>query len=122
MPAATCSALISHVNLQPYLPPPRHADYDAPTQLVKPRERNTRYVDAVLTVPQGALYPMSSINLAFNRELIGAAMYSGLAGETASMPDDMWAGSCSKASSCVRRRQGSGRGQAGETIGTPDDM
>jgi hypothetical protein len=28
------------------------ADYDAPTQLVKPRERNTRYVDAVMTVPK----------------------------------------------------------------------
>ena len=27
-------------------------DYDAPTQLVKPLERNTRYVDAVLTIPK----------------------------------------------------------------------
>jgi reversibly glycosylated polypeptide / UDP-arabinopyranose mutase len=27
-------------------------DYDAPTQMVKPRERNTRYVDAVMTVPK----------------------------------------------------------------------
>nr|DAD48892.1 TPA_asm: hypothetical protein HUJ06_018829 [Nelumbo nucifera] len=33
-------------------------DYDAPTQLVKPLERNTRYVDAVLTVPKGTLFPV----------------------------------------------------------------
>ena len=30
-------------------------DYDAPTALAKPRERNTRYVPAVVTVPLGAL-------------------------------------------------------------------
>ena len=29
-------------------------------------------------VPIGALYPMSNINLAFNREIIGPAMYTGL--------------------------------------------
>lgn len=27
-------------------------DYDAPTQLVKPKERNERYVDTVLTIPK----------------------------------------------------------------------
>lgn len=27
-------------------------DYDAPTQMVKPHERNTCYVDAVLTIPK----------------------------------------------------------------------
>ena len=27
-------------------------DYDAPTQLVKPAERNTRYVNAVMTIPK----------------------------------------------------------------------
>jgi hypothetical protein len=27
-------------------------DYDAPTQMVKPSERNTRYVDAVMTIPK----------------------------------------------------------------------
>ena len=27
-------------------------DYDAPTQMVKPKERNERYVDAVLTIPK----------------------------------------------------------------------
>jgi len=34
---------------------------------VKPRERNTRYVDAVMTVPKGTLYPMCGMNLAFDR-------------------------------------------------------
>lgn len=27
-------------------------DYDAPTQMVKPMERNERYVDAVMTIPK----------------------------------------------------------------------
>ena len=27
-------------------------DYDAPTQMVKPKERNTRYVNAVMTIPK----------------------------------------------------------------------
>ena len=27
-------------------------DYDAPTQMVKPKERNTKYVNAVMTIPQ----------------------------------------------------------------------
>ena len=30
-------------------------DYDAPTQMVKPKERNERYVDAVLTIPKVSL-------------------------------------------------------------------
>ena len=30
-------------------------DYDAPTQMVKPHERNTRYVDAVMTIPKVCL-------------------------------------------------------------------
>ncbi|KAJ6868727.1 hypothetical protein NC651_033723 [Populus alba x Populus x berolinensis] len=49
-------------------------DYDAPTQLVKPLEKNTRFVDAVMTIPKGTLFPMCGMNLAFNRELIGPAM------------------------------------------------
>ncbi|XP_020393876.1 UDP-arabinopyranose mutase 3 [Zea mays] len=53
-------------------------DCDAPTQLVKPLERNTRYVDAILTIPKGTLFPMCGMNLAFDRELIGPAMYFGL--------------------------------------------
>eukprot|EP01024_Parvocaulis_polyphysoides_P073528 TRINITY_DN9469_c0_g1_i1.p1 TRINITY_DN9469_c0_g1~~TRINITY_DN9469_c0_g1_i1.p1 ORF type:complete len:384 (-),score=42.18 TRINITY_DN9469_c0_g1_i1:254-1405(-) len=73
-------------------------DYDAPTQLVKPLERNTHYVDAVMSVPKGVLYPMCGMNLGFNRELIGAAMYFGLMGEGQPIGryDDMWAGWCSK--------------------------
>ncbi|KAG8383024.1 hypothetical protein BUALT_Bualt05G0141100 [Buddleja alternifolia] len=73
-------------------------DYDAPTQLVKPRERNTRYVDAVLTIPKGTIFPMCGMNLAFNRDLIGAAMYFGLMGDGQPIGryDDMWAGWCIK--------------------------
>ncbi|GIL64260.1 hypothetical protein Vafri_18261 [Volvox africanus] len=73
-------------------------DYDAPTQMVKPRERNKRYVDAVMTVPKGTLYPMCGMNLAFDRDLIGAAMYFGLMGEGQPIGryDDMWAGWCTK--------------------------
>ena len=73
-------------------------DYDAPTQLVKPMERNTRYVNAVLTIPKGTLFPMCGMNLAFDRELIGPAMYFGLMGEGQPWGryDDMWAGWCVK--------------------------
>ncbi|XP_057837845.2 UDP-arabinopyranose mutase 1 [Cryptomeria japonica] len=73
-------------------------DYDAPTRLVKPLERNTRYVDAVTTISKGSLFPMSGMNLAFNRELIGPAMYFGLMGEghPISRYGDMWAGWCTK--------------------------
>lgn len=73
-------------------------DYDAPTQMVKPKERNERYVDAVLTIPKGTLFPMCGMNLAFNRELIGPAMYFGLMGEGYPIGryDDMWAGWCVK--------------------------
>ncbi|KAL0461562.1 UNVERIFIED_CONTAM: putative UDP-arabinopyranose mutase 1 [Sesamum latifolium] len=56
-------------------------DYDAPTQLVKPRERNTKYVDAVISIPKGTLFPMCGMNLAFDRDLIGPAMYFGLMGD-----------------------------------------
>ncbi|XP_057980937.1 probable UDP-arabinopyranose mutase 2 [Malania oleifera] len=73
-------------------------DYDAPTQLVKPLERNTRYVDAVLTIPKGTLFPMCGMNLAFDRDLIGPAMYFGLMGDGQPIGryDDMWAGWCTK--------------------------
>jgi reversibly glycosylated polypeptide/UDP-arabinopyranose mutase len=70
-------------------------DYDTATALVKPLERNTRYVDAALTVPKGVLYPMSSINLAFDREAIGASMYSCLS--ILEQPAvEMWSGWCAK--------------------------
>lgn len=41
---------------------------------------------------------MCGMNLAFNRELIGAAMYFGLMGDGQPLGryDDMWAGWCSK--------------------------
>ncbi|CAD7702856.1 unnamed protein product, partial [Ostreobium quekettii] len=73
-------------------------DYDAPTQLAKPLERNRRYVDAVMTVPRGSLFPMCGMNLAFDRQLIGPAMYFGLMGEGQPIGryDDMWAGWCTK--------------------------
>ncbi|KAI9091974.1 hypothetical protein K1719_027909 [Acacia pycnantha] len=66
--------------------------------LVKPHERNTRHVDAVLTIPKGTLFPMCGMNLAFNRELIGPAMYFGLMGDGQPIGryDDMWAGWCMK--------------------------
>jgi hypothetical protein len=83
---------------RPSLSPPLRADYDAPTQMVKPRERNTRYVDAVMTVPKGTLFPMCGMNLAFDRNLVGPAMYFGLMGEGQPIGryDDMWAGWCTK--------------------------
>nr|DAD42903.1 TPA_asm: hypothetical protein HUJ06_001133 [Nelumbo nucifera] len=79
-------------------------DYDAPTQLVKPLERNTRYVDAVLTVPKGTLFPMCGMNLAFNRDMIGPAMYFGLMGDGQPIGryDDMWAGWCTKECTTVQ--------------------
>ncbi|KVH98115.1 Reversibly glycosylated polypeptide family [Cynara cardunculus var. scolymus] len=57
-------------------------DYDAPTQLVKPR----------------TLFPMCGMNLGFHRELIGPAMYFGLMGDGQPIGryDDMWAGWCTK--------------------------
>jgi reversibly glycosylated polypeptide/UDP-arabinopyranose mutase len=73
-------------------------DYDAPTQLLKINERNTRLADITQTVPFGILYPMCSMNVAFNRRLIGAAFMQGLMG--LGMPwgryDDMFAGWASK--------------------------
>ena len=59
-----------------------------------------RYVDAVLTIPKGTLFPMCGMNLAFDRELIGPAMYFGLMGDGQPIGryDDMWAGWCTKVS------------------------
>ncbi len=36
-------------------------DYDAPTQMVKPHERNTRYVDAVMTIPKARSSPRTTL-------------------------------------------------------------
>ncbi|KAI3746076.1 hypothetical protein L6452_08497 [Arctium lappa] len=54
------------------------ADYDAPTQSLKPELRNSRYVDAVLTVPKSTMMPMSGINIAFDREMVGPALLPAL--------------------------------------------
>jgi hypothetical protein len=55
-------------------------------------------VDAVLTIPKGTLFPMCGMNLAFDRDLIGPAMYFGLMGDGQPIGryDDMWAGWCIK--------------------------
>ena len=57
-----------------------------------------RYVDVVLTIPKGTLFPMCGMNLAFDRDLIGPAMYFGLMGDGQPIGryDDMWAGWCIK--------------------------
>jgi len=55
-------------------------------------------VDAVLTIPKGTLFPMCGMNLCFDRDLIGPAMYFGLMGDGQPIGryDDMWAGWCTK--------------------------
>ncbi|XP_002993064.2 UDP-arabinopyranose mutase 1 [Selaginella moellendorffii] len=81
-------------------------DYDAPTAIVKPHERTQRYVDAVVTIPKGSLFPLSGSNVAFDRRLIGPCMllrlgiggqdslFSGSSSSTS--VDDVWAGLCAK--------------------------
>ncbi|XP_074311341.1 putative UDP-arabinopyranose mutase 5 [Silene latifolia] len=54
------------------------ADLDAPTQALKPAQKNTKYVDAVMTVPTNAMMPLSGANMGFNRELLGPALFPGL--------------------------------------------
>lgn len=76
-------------------------DFDASTQIVNPDLRNRTYVDTVITIPKGCLFPMSSSNLAFNRKRVGVAMYFGfpiLSGSNRYESfDDTWAGLCCKA-------------------------
>ncbi|KAL3749816.1 hypothetical protein ACJRO7_010873 [Eucalyptus globulus] len=77
------------------------ADYDAPTQALKPGERNARYVDAVLTIPTGTLLPVSGINIAFDREAVGPALFPALrlAAEGKfrwETIEDIWSGMCVK--------------------------
>ncbi|CAB4264808.1 unnamed protein product [Prunus armeniaca] len=64
----------------------------------KPLAFPSRFVDVVLTIPGGTLFPMCGMNLAFNRELIGPAMYFGLMGirEPIGRYGDMWSGWCVK--------------------------
>ncbi|XP_058183223.1 probable UDP-arabinopyranose mutase 5 isoform X1 [Rhododendron vialii] len=77
------------------------ADYDAPTQALKPELRNSRYVDAVLTVPARSMMPLSGINIGFDRELVGPALLPALmlAGEGKfrwETVEDIWCGMCVK--------------------------
>ncbi|XP_010492563.1 PREDICTED: probable UDP-arabinopyranose mutase 5 [Camelina sativa] len=77
------------------------ADLDAPTQALKTEQRNTAYVDAVMTVPAKAMLPISGINIAFNRELVGPALVPALriAGEGKvrwETLEDVWCGMCLK--------------------------
>jgi len=57
-----------------------------------------RFVDMVMTIPKNTLFPMCGMNLAFDRSLIGPAMYFGLMGDGQPIGryDDMWAGWCCK--------------------------
>lgn len=77
------------------------ADYDAPTQALKSELRNSRYVDAVMTVPAKTMMPISGINIAFDREIIGPALLPGLklAAEGKvrwETMEDIWCGMCVK--------------------------
>ncbi|KAB2019004.1 hypothetical protein ES319_D08G269600v1 [Gossypium barbadense] len=77
------------------------ADHDAPTQALKARQRNSRYVDAVMTVPARSLIPISGINIAFEREAVGPALVPALklAGEGKcrwETMEDIWSGLCVK--------------------------
>lgn len=59
-----------------------------------------------MTIPKGTLFPMCGMNLAFDRELIGPAMYFGLMGDGQPIGryDDMWAGWCTKVLYLLRGR------------------
>lgn len=73
-------------------------DYDAPTQLLKVHERNNNYAEITITIPFKILYPLCSMNVAFNKELIGPALMQGLmgAGQPWGRYDDMFSGWASK--------------------------
>lgn len=73
-------------------------DYDAPTQLAKQWEVNNNLARVTVTIPHRTLYPLCSMNVAFDRKLIGAAFMQGLMGDGQPWGryDDMWAGWVSK--------------------------
>ncbi|VAH52779.1 unnamed protein product [Triticum turgidum subsp. durum] len=78
-----------------------NADYDPMTHVVKRNQRNTNYVDAVMTVPLGAMFPVSGINVAFNREVMGPVMFPGLRIRKEGKHrwdtlEDIWNGLCAK--------------------------
>lgn len=77
------------------------ADYDAPTQALKPEERNSRYVDAVLTIPTNVMMPVSGINIGFNTELVGPAFVPAFVLDKEGKVrwetiEDLWSGMCIK--------------------------
>lgn len=77
-------------------------DYDPPTHILKPTELNTKYVDAVVTIPKNVLFSLSGINIAFDRSLVGPAMYMAQVGSVIGEQlrcngiEDLWAGLCCK--------------------------
>ncbi|GMH42999.1 hypothetical protein BSKO_10921 [Bryopsis sp. KO-2023] len=75
------------------------ANYDAALKEGKEFVKRKPYVDAVLTVPKGSLMPVCGVNLAFDRELAGPAMYFGGFPKEHFMAkyNDTWAGLCIKA-------------------------
>ncbi|KAF3781523.1 hypothetical protein EJ110_NYTH36747 [Nymphaea thermarum] len=54
----------------------QHSDFDA--SILKSGKRNDRLEDAVVTVPKGTMLLLGSVNVVFDRELIGPALFSGL--------------------------------------------
>lgn len=75
-----------------------HPDLDALTQRANPDLRIRDEIPVIQTVPRGIQYSMCGMNLAFDRRVIGPAMYFGLMGEGQPWGryDDLWAGWCSK--------------------------
>ncbi|CAN6447514.1 unnamed protein product [Victoria cruziana] len=74
-------------------------DFDA--SVLKSGKLGDRLVDAVVTVPRGTMLPLSGVNVAFDRELIGPALFSGLVlgGEGKvrhETVEDLWCGLCMK--------------------------
>ncbi|KAL3695893.1 hypothetical protein R1sor_009969 [Riccia sorocarpa] len=65
---------------------------------VASNQKNQRYVDAVITIPKGSLLSLNGTNLAFDKELVGPAMYFGVVreGQPAGFHDELWAGLCIK--------------------------
>jgi reversibly glycosylated polypeptide / UDP-arabinopyranose mutase len=75
------------------------ADYDAPTQLLKPEEHVTTMHNIAITIPINVFYPMCSMNVAFLWEIVCSAFMQGLMGEGHSWAHygDMFARWASKA-------------------------
>ncbi|XP_031480302.1 probable UDP-arabinopyranose mutase 5 [Nymphaea colorata] len=74
---------------------------DCDASVLKSGKRIERIADAVITVPKGTMFALSGVNVAFNRELIGPALFSGLvlAGEGKvrhKTMEDIWCGMCVK--------------------------